>query len=394
MTQIPSSLAREKPTLFLNFTFFVRRLLFFTTLDRYLIRQFVGPFLLAVGGFVVIGMIDILFTLVDLFINSSVSFFIVVRLLAYKVPAVMVLFFPMAVLFAVMLLMVRMAKDNEITVLRASGISTGRLLIPIISLCILATLIALFTNETLVPWSNKISDSLINQSVNKTPPPDIAENVFFKDQGSRYFYINKVHPKTGIMENVLVYEVSEAYPRVTTAKTAHWDQKTWTLTQGYIQDYDDNGMVSYTSHFEDMKINISRNLNSFYSDQKTPYEMDSRELKEQINTLQKGGVSTKNLAVEYYMKSSLPGACLIFGLIGIAFCTWFVQSGKDWWGVVIAVCTAVLSVGFYFFIVAVFRALGKSGIVPLITPFLGAWAPNILFGCVASAIVIYQATYK
>ncbi|NQY73397.1 MAG: LptF/LptG family permease, partial [Candidatus Margulisbacteria bacterium] len=88
-------------------------------LDRYIISQFMGPFLLAVGAFVIIGIVDILFVLVDSFINSGVSLFIVIRLLIYKIPAIMVLFFPMAVLFSVMLLLIRMAKDNEITIIRA-----------------------------------------------------------------------------------------------------------------------------------------------------------------------------------------------------------------------------------------------------------------------------------
>ena len=36
-------------------------------------------------------------------------------LLMFKLPAIMILFFPMAVLFATMLVLVRMAKDNEIS---------------------------------------------------------------------------------------------------------------------------------------------------------------------------------------------------------------------------------------------------------------------------------------
>ena len=80
-----------------------------TILDRYLFREFSGPFVLAVGGFAVIAIVDILFYLVELFVISGISFFTIIRLLVYKLPSLMIIFFPMAVLFAVMLLLVRMA---------------------------------------------------------------------------------------------------------------------------------------------------------------------------------------------------------------------------------------------------------------------------------------------
>ena len=50
-----------------------------TILDRHVVTQFMGPFLLAVGGFVIIGIVYILFTLVDLFVNSVVPLFVVAR---------------------------------------------------------------------------------------------------------------------------------------------------------------------------------------------------------------------------------------------------------------------------------------------------------------------------
>ena len=99
-----------------------------TILDKYLIREFFFPFFLAVFGFALIGIVDILFYVVELSVLSGVSFLTTIKLLIYKLPAVMVLFFPMATLFACMLLFVRMAKDNELSVLRTSGISSFKIL--------------------------------------------------------------------------------------------------------------------------------------------------------------------------------------------------------------------------------------------------------------------------
>ncbi|MFA5880243.1 MAG: LptF/LptG family permease [Candidatus Margulisiibacteriota bacterium] len=377
-------------TLFLN-RFNINFKNHFSILDKYLSKEYFGPFFLGVGGFVIVGLVDILFTLVDLFVNSGVSLTIVIRLLIYKIPAIMVLFFPMALLFAVMLLLVRMAKDNEITVLRASGVSLFRILYPIAILAIITTALSFFIEEKIVPWANHVSDNLIRMAIYKTPPPEIIENVFFKDEGDRYFYIKRVDSRHNIMQNVMVFEITPSYPKIITAKTAQWDKKTWVLDNGNIQSFDDNGTLDYTSTFKKMRIYVEREITSFYTEEKSAREMDAKELKTKIKNLEKSGLATKALRVDYHMKYSMPMACFIFCLIGIAFCLSFVRSGKDWWGVIWAICIAILAVGFYFFTVAVFRSLGRGDII---SPFLGAWLPNIIYGGISGIIITYQLATK
>jgi lipopolysaccharide export system permease protein len=369
-------------------SFFFRR---FSILDKYLLNQFLGPFILAVGGFALIAMIDILFYLVELTIISGVPFTTVIRLLLYKLPAIMVLFFPMAVLFAVMLLLVRMAKDNELTVLRVSGVSTFRILFPIILLALLTSFISYYFNEIVVPWTNRSSDILIKKEVKKTPPPNIVENIVFKDSGGRFFYIKKIEKNAQIMHNVLVFNSTARYPRIITAKTASWHRTSWTLQNGQIQEISKEGMVDFVDNFTELVINVDQNINAYFSQQKTAKQMDSRELSKKINILQKGGISTRSYRVEYHMKKSVPAACFIFGIIGIALCLSFVRSGKDWWGVILSICISVLLVGFYFFILAVSRAMAKEGDL---IPFLGAWIPNMVYGFIAILIITYQSLSK
>ncbi len=359
--------------------------------DTYICQEYSGPFLLAVFGFVIIGIIDILFTLVDLFINSGVSFFVVFRLLIYKIPAIMVLFFPMALLFAIMLLLVRMAKDNEITVLRSSGVSFARILAPVIVLTIFTMFFSFMIEEEVVPWANRISDSLIRKEIYKTPPPQIAVNIFFKDEGNRYFYIKEIDSKTKQMKNVMVFQLTADFPSIITARIANWDKKTWVLKQGTMQALDSNGQIEYSNQFSEMKIHVDQEIASFYTEQRTAREMDSQELKNKIKELEKSGLSSNALKVDYHMKFSMPMACLIFGLMGLALCLTFVRSGKDWWGVIIAICIAGLLVGFYFFLIAICRSLGRGD---FLSPFFGAWLPNIIYGMISLGIIIFHLITK
>jgi len=78
-------------------------------------------------------------------------------------------------------------------------------------------------------------------------------------------------------------------------------------------------------------------------------------------------------------------------LIGIALCLTFVGSSKDWWGVIFAICVSVLGVGLFFFILAFGRALAKAG---YISPWLGAWIANIIYGVIASFAITYECKSK
>jgi lipopolysaccharide export system permease protein len=303
----------------------------------------------------------------------------------------MIIFFPMAVLFSVMLILIRMAKDNELTVLRTSGVHTGRIIVPLLLLTLLTAGLSYITNEKIVPWTNQTSEALIRREIKKRPPPIIAENIVFKDGGNRFFYIKKVNTKQSSMENILIFENKNDYPRTISAKKAFWNKLSWTLIDGYIMDVSTEGTIDFIDKFDEMTINVEQSIESFYKHQKTAKEMDSKELKNKIQTLTKGGVSTRALKVEYHMKTSVPIACFIFGIIGIAYCLTFVRSGKDWWGVIMAIIISILSVGFYFFMMALFRALAKDG---SLIPILGAWIPNLFYGSIAGTTIYYQCKYK
>lgn len=360
-------------------------------LDRYLFKQFTGPFVLAVGAFALIGIVDILMFLAEQVISKGIPIFITIKLLVYKLPAIMVLFFPMAVLFATMLLLVRMAKDNELTILRVSGISTYRILTPLFIMLTTTVALSFMFNEKIVPWTNRASDGIIRKELSKSPPFEILENVVFKVGKNRHFYIKEIDSEKKEMFNIVIFEDTHRFPRITTAETAIWNDKTWTLYTGQIYDMQSDGNLTFHDRFESLKIHVDQDIRNFYKRHKSSKEMDSKELRDRIHTLKKGGISTRALQVEYYLKFSIPFACFIFGLIGMAFSLSFVRSGKDWWGVIIAIIIAVLVVGLYFFLVAIFRALGKDG---QIVPFLAAWFPNILYAILGLGLITYQSLKK
>ena len=101
-------------------------------LDRYILRELVGPFLLALVLFTFFFLIDRIYHLTDLVITKGVAFPLVLQLLIFMLPSFVALSLPMALLVAALLGGGRLAGDLEIVACQAAGIGLTRLLRPVL----------------------------------------------------------------------------------------------------------------------------------------------------------------------------------------------------------------------------------------------------------------------
>ncbi|MBI5699609.1 LptF/LptG family permease [Candidatus Saganbacteria bacterium] len=355
-------------------------------LDRYLTREVLGPFILGILGFVMVMTVDLLFTFVDLIINRGVPLGVMGQLLLYKLPSIMIMTFPVAMLFGVTMCLGRLSHDNELSALRTSGVPFTRIAYPILIISLLVSLFSFYLNEKVVPFANHESEKLIRQILMKSPLPDIRSDLFFKDAYNRHFYIGSINVKTHELQNIMVYELAgENLPQVVTARTAKLDKLKLKLHEGVIHKFDADGRLAYEAAFKDMQINMNEDPANI-SEQRTPQEMDSAQLSSQIRAVQKGGMSTNALATDLYMKYSVPLTSFIFALIGLPLAIPGVRSNRTW-GMVV---TIVMIFTFYVF-ASVFRSLGRGGIL---TPPLAAWTPQLIFGILGVILIVREVRHR
>jgi lipopolysaccharide export LptBFGC system permease protein LptF len=137
-----------------------------------------------------------------------------------------------------------------------------------------------------------------------------------------------------------------------------------------------------------MQIMVTEDfLNYFgYSDQKTAQEMSSHELFRLISMLKKGGVNTRALMVDFYMKYSIPLTCFVFALIGIPLSLPAIRAGRAI-GVIMCI-TVVFS--FYVF-ASVIRSFGYGGII---NPLVSAFLPQVTFVIFGSILFFREAATR
>ncbi|MEA1939786.1 MAG: LptF/LptG family permease [Candidatus Caldatribacteriota bacterium] len=350
-------------------------------LDRYIVKEVMSFVALAVAGLTIMLIMDTLFELMEMLINKKVAWQYIIKLLAYRLPAFLVVTFPISLLASSELAIGRLSTDGEITAMRAGGISLRRIMIPFLVAAFAISILAFLINDYIVPEANHISQNIIREVVLKKGPPNIRRNVFFRDAENRYFYINRFDEKNMIMHDIMIYEMTrERFPRTITAKKGKWVVDTWKLENGTVYNYDKEGKITYEMSFTNMDIMVKEDLKKFFENQRTPQEMSSKELKQQIDILQKAGADTKSFEVALYLKYSIPFSGLIFVLLGVPLGL-RVKRGSKATGVIISIVMVLL----YYILLSTTRSLGRGGIL---SPLLAAWSPNMVFGLLGIFIML------
>ncbi|MBE0636651.1 LptF/LptG family permease, partial [Candidatus Bipolaricaulota bacterium] len=100
--------------------------------DRYLLRQMLGPFALALAGLVLFIVLNLILRLSELMVDRGIGITQLLRLLILWMPELIAWAIPMAALFAVFLGLGRMDHDREIMALESIGVSLRRILVPVL----------------------------------------------------------------------------------------------------------------------------------------------------------------------------------------------------------------------------------------------------------------------
>ncbi len=340
-------------------------------LYRYLMKEFIPPFLMGAFGFMLFMMSDLMFLLVDQVVNRGAPLIPALKVLVLRIPAFLILALPVATLFGAFSSLTNLESNYEITILKILGIRAYHLMLPYLILGTLVSLTSWTLNETIVPTAMRKSREIVRTMLYKTKAPMIEPNVFFKTPSGDVVFVRSINKKTKELNYVLILRLQKGvFPEIITAEKGFYTQSEWVLQNGILTRLDPKGMVKLQAKFKELRVNIKMSIERMASWKYTPWEMKYSELKERVEDLEKRGLKATALKTQMYAKVSLPFSCLVVIILAVPLSVLFAKAGKF--------IGITLSVGFlfvYYSIFSVFQALGKKGVI---SPFLGAWGANIL----------------
>jgi lipopolysaccharide export system permease protein len=366
-------------------------------LDRYVLRNFLEPFLICFGGFLAIWIIfDISDNSSD-FIDAKASLKQVAGYYFTQLPQYILVCLPVGLLLALLYSLSRMSRSNELISMLTAGRSVTRVLLPLLAFGVLTSAFCLWLNWERAPHAENIKKVAVNQIKRgkKVGEPEAVVAHLFRDrQNDRTWYVRKLRPGLGRLEGLhITQQDSEGrIIRKWYAEHALYDPrlKTWTLEKGMMVEFTPEGDIADTDHFP----SNSRTIKDW---SETPWRVASSELDPQ-------GLSVPELRDYLVFNSDFPAAqlapyranladryalpfsCLVVVLIAAPLGIVYNRRG------VVGAVGAALFI-FFGMIMArgFFLAMGKG---MRVDPSLAPWVPNILLGLLGLVLLWFRSTNR
>jgi lipopolysaccharide export system permease protein len=177
-------------------------------LDRYLLRQLAAPFLFALTALTSLMLLSQIAKKFGALVGKGLPWSVITEVFALSVPFIVAMTLPMAVLLAVLYSFSHLAADNEITAMRASGVSVYQILAPVLAWgACMAALNFVFVDQVL-PRTNARLRTLLIDIGRKKPTFELREQVINEVPPSQYFLrAGRIDAATGHLKDVTIYDV-------------------------------------------------------------------------------------------------------------------------------------------------------------------------------------------
>lgn len=352
-------------------------------ITRYLIREITGIFVLGLFIFTLVLLMGRMVKLLEMVVSSGVPPFEVVRLIALLLPSFLVLTIPMAFLLAVLLAFGRLSSDNEITVLKASGLSLYALVPPVFITALLACGLTLFVSLVAVPWGNSGFKEMTVEVARKYAASAIRERIFRDDIPGIVLYVDQYDEANRRMERVMIQDARNPdRPLTIFAKSGLVSSDPITgalqisLYNGSIHTQSLKGEYRLVSFGE---YSLTAEAGKDEVPARTELDMGVVELFQVAQSQKLSSQQRNRTLVELHSRFAFPFAVFVFALLAMPLGLQNRRSGKT-----SGFTVSILILLVYYVLLTFLRTLAEKGTLP---PFLAVWLPNLLFAGIGMALL-------
>lgn len=344
------------------------------TLHLYLTRQVLASLLMTVAVFTFVLLLgNVLKEILTLLVNGQASLLLVLQAIGLLIPFVLVFALPMGMLTATLLTFGRFSADNELTAVRASGISLISLISPILILSVVLSGVCALVNLEIAPRSRVAYRTLLFRNVDRMEAM-LTENSFIRFPPYTLYFDRM---RQGEVRGVQLYQLDKGGTNVlsyTRAPSGHvtFDRTNRVLNlvlreAWHVATEDDGERRPVFFGEWPVKLELSEREQK----QSPLSEMTLGQLRTERSKLQAAGVPTTPVDVQIHSQIAFSFACIGFTLIGIPL---GIRAHRRETSAGIAMAV-VLVLAYYSFLI-----LGQSlDTRANLFPYLIVWIPNFLF---------------
>lgn len=339
-------------------------------------REIASLFLLGIAVFTLILLMGRLIKLTELVVSRGVPLADVSRMILYLMPSFLVFTIPMAFLLAVLLAFGRLSSDNEITIIKASGISLIQVMPPVLLCAAVAAMMTLAASLVGVPWGNSAFKELSFQVLKQNVSATIREKVFWDEIPGMILYTEHYDDQRQTLQGVIIHDGrNPERPMTIFAKNgvvaggSGRQALRLSLNSGSIHAAgkgDEYRLVNFGEYI--MTVGDQGGAAALGRNEQ---DMSVAELRNHIAD-RGASLQTRNkMLSEMHGRYAFPFASVVFAFIAVPLGIQNRRSGKSaGFSVSIGILLA------YYLMLSLLRTLAEKGSIP---PFIALWLPNIIF---------------
>ena len=173
-------------------------------LVRYVLKELIGPFLASLFGITFLFVVDFLVKILDNVLSKGLPASTVIEIFVLNLAWMLSLSIPMAVLVASLMAFGRMSGDQEITAVKAAGVSPLSLMRPVLLVALLLSVLMVVFNNWVLPEANHRSVELMNAVSRKKPHVFIDAGRLITQFPGVQLWVNRIDPVSGTLYGIQI----------------------------------------------------------------------------------------------------------------------------------------------------------------------------------------------
>jgi LPS export ABC transporter permease LptG/LPS export ABC transporter permease LptF len=359
-------------------------------LDDYILKEFITYLVMILATFLILVLVFTFFELLGDILRNKIPLAIVGEYLLNVAPYLIYKTTPMSMLLAVLVTLGLMQKANEVTAMKASGISIYRIVVPILFTGVLLAGALFFFDQFYLPAANRRQDALRNIIKGKPAQTYLRpDRRWIVGQHDTIYYYQFFDSDRDQFARITAYQFEPHNFQITRriyAARAHWEDTLgkWIYEKGWERAFQGPAIEAYKKFDVATFGRLSERPSYFKKEVKQSSEMNYEELTRYIRDLEQSGFDVVRLKVQLQEKFAFPLITFVMAILAIPFALSTARRGALT-GVAVALGIAVA----YTIVSSLFEAMGNLSQLP---PLLAAWSPDLIFALVGGYLVLKVPT--
>jgi len=347
-------------------------------MDKYLLREYLVPVAYCLTAFCMIYVIYDLLDHLSMFIEAGTPLLLVGRYYLFLLAPSIEYLVPASLLLATLYTLWRLARNNELTAMRASGVSLYRIMAPFLVVGLIFSVFTAVMKETLVPQASQWAADFAQNRGREPDHKKLRNQAYYNTIARRVWEIEEFDLKTPhLLKGVTIKHEREDGSTVEKicAKKAEWLDSQWWFYDAWMQKYHDNespdGKPIVLPPVMEMRL-LTDKPSDYVNEVKNWEFLSSLEMARYLAS--HTDLSDETIAqrsFDMHSRLAMPWACLIVTLFGIP-----AGAKSERQSTLTGICFAVAVFFGFYALTQIGILLGKRQIV---WPWFGAWLSNIVF---------------